>query len=547
MAFKRRLENKVAIITGGASGIGLASVMQFLEEGAKVVIADINRATGTEALETFTRQGDGDRVRFFQCDVSLEHDIMRLVQTAVRDFGRLDCMVNCAGTGGAYGPLIDTSVQDWDRTQEILLRSVFLGIKYAALQMIRQGEGGAIVNMSSIAGLCGGAGGAAYSTAKAGVINLTRCAAVQLAPQRIRCNAVLPGTIVTPLLIRNGDPETMRQVAAATQPWPEAGLPEHVAPLVAFLASDESRLVTGEGVTADGGNVAAGMYLYSGHNPLGNAIAERMEQAGVGSFDYGMTRTPAKNADARTTAAVQGPQTILLTGVTRGLGRALLEEFTAQGHTVIGCARSADAVRALAERWPAPHRFDVVDVADDAQVRTWAEQVLSERAAPDYLLNNAAVTHDGRQVWRFSAEEYAHVVGVNLLGVANVLRYFVPAMLRRKKGVIVNFSSGWGREVAPKAGPYAASKWGIEGLTRVLAEELPPTMAAVPLHPGIINTPSLQESFGEHAEAYPKPDEWAKQAVPFILGIGPRDNGHPLEVPGMTKFLGVRNSRVEQN
>src|SRR5690606_32533944 len=152
--------------------------------------------TGAEFLDELKSAGLGDRCRFFPCDVAEESDLIRLVEFTRGTFGRLDAIVNNAGTGGALTELIETSVQDWDRTQQVLVRGVFLGIKHAAKAMIEQQTGGSIINIASVTGLCGGAGGAAYSTCKAAVINLTRVAATQLGKYRIRVNTVSPGTIL---------------------------------------------------------------------------------------------------------------------------------------------------------------------------------------------------------------------------------------------------------------------------------------------------------------------------------------------------------------
>ena len=224
-------------------------------------------------------------------------------------------------------------------------------------------------------------------------------------------------------------------------------------------------------------------------------------------------------------------KTILITGVSRGLGLAMTEGFVQRGHTVIGCARSESAVIALRKRFPAPNRFDVVDVSDEPQVREWARTVLADGGPPDLLLNNAAVINPNSVLWEVSPADFARVVDVNLKGVFHVLRHFVPAMVERRSGVIVNFSSGWGRSTSPEVAPYCATKWAIEGLTRALAEELPTGMAAVPLNPGIIHTDMLASSFGDEAAAYPSPTEWAAQAIPFLLKLGPSDNGQPLTVP----------------
>lgn len=221
---------------------------------------------------------------------------------------------------------------------------------------------------------------------------------------------------------------------------------------------------------------------------------------------------------------------VLITGVSRGLGRAMTGEFIRLGHVVIGCGRSEAAIGELQSAHGAPHRFDVVDVADDARVREWAADVVRTHGAPDLLLNNAAAINPNAPLWQVPAADFDKVVDINIKGVANVIRHFVPAMARAETGVIVNFSSGWGRVADAEVAPYCASKWAIEGLTRALAQELPKGMAAVPLNPGIIDTDMLRSCFGGKAGDYPSPGEWAAGAVPYILAIGPKDNGKSLTV-----------------
>jgi NAD(P)-dependent dehydrogenase (short-subunit alcohol dehydrogenase family) len=221
---------------------------------------------------------------------------------------------------------------------------------------------------------------------------------------------------------------------------------------------------------------------------------------------------------------------VLITGVSRGLGRAMAEEFIRLGHTVLGCGRSAKEIAALQKQFPAPNDFAVVDVADDAQVAAWANRVLAMQAAPDLLLNNAALINRNAPLWQVPASEFSDVIDVNIKGVANVIRHFVPAMTRQGRGVIVNFSSGWGRSTDAEVAPYCATKWAIEGLTQALAQELPPGLAAVPLNPGIINTDMLQSCFAGGAGNYPKAEEWAKTAVPFLLKLSSQDNGKQLTV-----------------
>ncbi|MDA1049864.1 MAG: SDR family NAD(P)-dependent oxidoreductase [Planctomycetota bacterium] len=222
---------------------------------------------------------------------------------------------------------------------------------------------------------------------------------------------------------------------------------------------------------------------------------------------------------------------ILITGVSRGLGLAMTEEFIRLGHTVVGCARSGPAIAKLSDRFPSPHRFDVVDVSDDDQVAKWAKLVIREIGAPDLLLNSAALINENASLWNVPPAEFSRVVDVNIKGVYHVIRHFVPAMILRETGVVVNFSSGWGRSTSPMVGPYCATKWAIEGLTRALADDLPYGMAAIPLNPGIIHTDMLESCFGANAAAYPRAEQWAKKAVPFLLDLGQEDNGDPLTAP----------------
>jgi NAD(P)-dependent dehydrogenase (short-subunit alcohol dehydrogenase family) len=221
---------------------------------------------------------------------------------------------------------------------------------------------------------------------------------------------------------------------------------------------------------------------------------------------------------------------IVITGVTRGLGRALMEEFIAGGHTVIGCGRAGNPIFDLRMTHGAPHDFSVVDVGLDSKVAIWAAKVLEHDSPPDLLINNAALMNRLSPLWEQDDREFTKLVDVNIRGVQNVIRHFVPAMVARKKGVIVNLSSGWGRSVSPEVAPYCMSKWAIEGLTKALAEELPPGMAAVPLNPGMIDTDMLRSCWAEGAAGHPKAEAWAKTAAPFILKLGAKDNGRSLSV-----------------
>jgi len=221
---------------------------------------------------------------------------------------------------------------------------------------------------------------------------------------------------------------------------------------------------------------------------------------------------------------------IVLTGATRGLGRVWADGFIAAGHTVAGSGRSREHVEALRKQHGSPHDWQVVDVADAASVDHWAKEVLAKHGPPDLLINNAAVINPNAPLWKVPASEFDHVIDVNIKGVANVIRAFVPAMVARKRGVIVNLSSGWGRSTAPDVAPYCTSKWAIEGMTQSLSQELPQGMAAVALSPGIIDTEMLRSTMGADAGAYESPRQWAEKAVPYVLGLGASDNGRAATV-----------------
>jgi NAD(P)-dependent dehydrogenase (short-subunit alcohol dehydrogenase family) len=222
---------------------------------------------------------------------------------------------------------------------------------------------------------------------------------------------------------------------------------------------------------------------------------------------------------------------IVITGVGRGLGRVMTEQFIQAGHTVLGCTRSQEAVEELNRAFPTPHEFTSVDVADEAQVQTWAKDLLKDFRPPDLLINNAGLVNHLAPLWEISGEEFSNIIDVNIKGVANVIRHFVPAMVAEKTGIIVNFSSGWGRSTSPNVAPYCATKWAIEGLTRSLAQELPEGLAAIALNPGIIHTEMLEVCYGEAAATYTPVKEWGLKAVPFLLKLKVQDNGKAMTVP----------------
>lgn len=169
---------------------------------------------------------------------------------------------------------------------------------------------------------------------------------------------------------------------------------------------------------------------------------------------------------------------------------------------------------------------------NEADVKRWSQDVTSGFRAPTFLLNNASLINNNACLWQISGEEFNSVIDVNIKGTTNVIRHFVPEMIKEGKGVVVNFSSGWGRSVAAYEAPYCASKWAIEGLSKAMALELPAPLTCVPLNPGVINTPMLETTFEKQGAAlYRTPEEWAQDACPFILSIDHSQNGMSLTAP----------------
>ena len=222
---------------------------------------------------------------------------------------------------------------------------------------------------------------------------------------------------------------------------------------------------------------------------------------------------------------------IWLTGCSSGLGRALVGRFVEAGHVVAGCARREERIAELKAEFPGDHVFRVCDVSSDDEVLKFCKQAFSATGAPDLVINNAAIINPPAPLWEISASDFDQLMAVNLSGTANVIRHVVPLMREVGKGVIVNLSSGWGRSTSPEVAPYCASKWGIEGLTQALAQELPKGVATVALNPGVIDTEMLRRTWGEGAAQYGNAEDWAETAAPFLLSLGPGDNGKALTAP----------------
>lgn len=226
------------------------------------------------------------------------------------------------------------------------------------------------------------------------------------------------------------------------------------------------------------------------------------------------------------------PKNIVITGVSRGLGQAMALGFAARGHRVFGGARDADAIKSLSAQLSGEHFFSELDVTDEASVTRFAEQIGSRIGAPDLLINSAALMNEPAPLWQVPTKEFSELMEVNLTGVHRIISAFTPSMISAKSGVIVNFSSGWGRSSSRGVAPYCATKWGIEGLTQALAQDLPPDLAAVAFNPGVINTEMLQKCFGGESSHYPGPQEWAEAALPFLESLDSSHNGQALTCPG---------------
>ena len=247
-----KLDGKVAVITGAASGMGRATAIRFAKEGAAVVLTDLNAQDGETAVAECAAAGG--KAVFQRTDVSSEADIKAAIDRAVKEFGRLDITFNNAGIGGATGPIEKITAEDFDRTVGVLLRGVFLGMKYSIPEM-RKAGGGSIISTSSVAGLTPAGYLSTYSACKAAVINLTQAIAIEVGHDRIRVNCICPGGVNTPLVYKGmpGGQEGAEKSMARMQPIPRAGRPDDIANMALFLASDDAEWITGTAMVVDGG------------------------------------------------------------------------------------------------------------------------------------------------------------------------------------------------------------------------------------------------------------------------------------------------------
>jgi NAD(P)-dependent dehydrogenase (short-subunit alcohol dehydrogenase family) len=249
-----KLQGKVALVTGGTSGIGRETALLFAKAGAKVVVAGRRELEGNETIDLIRAAG-GDGL-FVKTDVSKASEVDALVQRAVEKFSRLDIAFNNAGIEGVWKPIVRQSEEDWDRTININLKGVWLCLKYEIRQMLKQGGGGAIVNMSSVTGLTGSVGAAAYSASKHGVIGLTKTAALENAKSGIRINAVCPGVIETAMGQRLFGSPAVHQAVVGLHPIGRLGKPTEIAEAVLWMCSEQASFMTGQSLVLDGGFLA---------------------------------------------------------------------------------------------------------------------------------------------------------------------------------------------------------------------------------------------------------------------------------------------------
>jgi len=252
------LQYKVALITGGTTGIGRDTAVLFAKHGAKVVFTGRREKEGNETLN-LVRAAGGDGL-FVKSDVSKAADVQSAVQKTVEEFGRLDIAFNNAGVEGAWVPLVDQTEENWDYVHNINLKGLWLSLKYEIQQMTKQGSGGAIVNMSSVAGVKGFPGAGVYVASKHGVLGLTKSAALECAGAGIRVNAVCPAVIETPMADRAFTDPQFAKAVLAQHPLGRFGKPVEVAEAVLWLCSDKSSFTTGQFIAIDGG-------LLTGMNP----------------------------------------------------------------------------------------------------------------------------------------------------------------------------------------------------------------------------------------------------------------------------------------
>ena len=224
-------------------------------------------------------------------------------------------------------------------------------------------------------------------------------------------------------------------------------------------------------------------------------------------------------------------KTVVISGSTSGLGKEMSIEFAKRGWLVAGLGKTKAKVDEMTKIMGEKHQIKECDVSCNKSVKSFSENIIKKLGVPELIINNAAVMNTPRPLWEVPIEEFDYLTHVNINGVANMIRHFLPSMVEKRQGIIINLSSGWGRSTSPDVAPYCATKWAIEGLSGALAQELPKGMGCIALNPGVIDTDMLRKCWGKGAELYQKPRDWAKLAVPFIENLSYQDNGKQMSAP----------------
>ena len=224
-------------------------------------------------------------------------------------------------------------------------------------------------------------------------------------------------------------------------------------------------------------------------------------------------------------------KTVVISGSTSGLGKEMSIEFAKRGWLVAGLGKTKAKVDEMTKIMGEKHQIKECDVSCNKSVKSFSENIIKKLGVPELIINNAAVMNTPRPLWEVPRGEFDYLTHVNINGVANMIRHFLPTMVEKRQGIIINLSSGWGRSTSPDVAPYCATKWAIEGLSGALAQELPKGMGCIALNPGVIDTDMLRKCWGKGAELYQKPRDWAKLAVPFIENLSYQDNGKQMSAP----------------
>lgn len=517
----RRFQDRVVIILGNSCKMESGVAEMFRAEQGTVYVFDIS---GTDS-----------------------ENLRRQIHEVYQKHGRIDILVTVPLKENRDDDIEKMDIAVWRRCVFEQFERIAVGAEECIAAMKKTG-GVLLAVCSGIAADTGIDRDLGASILHTALRQYLRCATTRLAGYRIRSEIVFYSGIDDFPDIGANSP--LGRIGVHSSYLPRQGTITDVTEAVAFLASDDGTLMTGSELYVDGA-IGVGTNRYEGHFTLAQLLFDQEKHTGAGRFE-GSVSSEAKNrkpGESKPTAfsmdMIGTPlnmpqQTIVLTGVSKGLGRALAERLIDEGHTVIGCARSSEAMAQLNRRYGKPHRFDAIDLTDKNQVVRWAKELESEGSVPDFLINNAALAgNTSLQIWKQDENEFKEILLGNIMPTFNTIHAFVPMMLRRMKGIVVNFSSEWARRPSSKVGPDATSKWGIEGLSRVLAKELPSKMCCVSLNPGIVQTETMARTYGRFTDNYPTTAEWLEVAVPFILSVTPTDNGKALTVTGMDVFKGI--------